>query len=361
MRITEGLATAASVSCLLLLAACGGGGDGSTPNTQLDRQPSPSMLSLSDARTAGQSESRSAAAAAAGNLPSFGSVTQSSNAGTVAGTTGDSATTSFDGRNVRVTVRRADGSRLSLDPASARVAAKEDYEPIVPGYTYQGTGLLDYTDTSVSIAAIYVNWNDRDRSDYLAGGYWMHFVGSVDPLRVDGAEIGAFVDGPELSGAPNLPVRGTASYRGEAGGFYGYASTAGTEIGEFAADAEFSADFSSNTISGCLGCNGGATVSGVAVSSAGQAVEFADEIVPVRLRLGQAAFGSGGTFRNRDVTLERDDATVTSTTGSWGGRFSNIPDSAGDPRLAAGTAGAEWTEADGSQGAMVGAWYGIKN
>ena len=319
------------------------------------------MLSLSDARTAGQSESRSAAAAAAGNLPSFGSVTQSSNAGTVAGTTGDSATTSFDGRNVRVTVRRADGSRLSLDPASARVAAKEDYEPIVPGYTYQGTGLLDYTDTSVSIAAIYVNWNDRDRSDYLAGGYWMHFVGSVDPLRVDGAEIGAFVDGPELSGAPDLPVGGTASYRGEAGGFYGYASTAGTEIGEFAADAEFSADFSSNTISGCLGCNGGATVSGVAVSSAGQAVEFADEIVPVRLRLGQAAFGSGGTFRNRDVTLERDDATVTSTTGSWGGRFSNVPDSAGDPRLAAGTAGAEWTEADGSQGAMVGAWYGIKN
>ena len=358
--MTEGLAAAATASCLLLLAACGGG-NGSTSNTESDRQASPSMLSLSDARTAGRSQSRSAAAEAAGNLPSFGSVTQSSNAGSVAGTTGDAASTSFDGRNVRVTIRRGDGSRLSLDPASARVAVKEDYERIVPGYTYEGTGLLDYTDTSVSIAAVYVNWNDRDPSDYLAGGYWMHFEGSVDPLRVDGAEIGAFVDGPELSGAPDLPVRGTASYRGAAGGFYGYASTASTEIGEFLADAEFSADFSSNTISGCIGCNGGVTVSGVAVLATGETVEFADETVPGRVRLGQAAFGSSGTFRNRDVTLERDDATVTSTTGSWGGRFSNIPDSAGDPRLAAGTAGAQWTEADGAQGALVGAWYGIKN
>ena len=359
--MTKGPAAVATASCLLFLAACGGGGNGSTSNTGPDRSPSPNMLSLSDAQIAGQSQSRAAAAEAAGNLPSFGSVTQSSNAGSVAGTTGDAASSSFDGRDVRVTVRRADGSRLSLDSASARVATKEDHEPIVPGYSYRRHGLLDYTDSSVSIAAVYVNWNDRDSSDYLAGGYWIHFDGSVDPLRVDGAEMGAFVDGPELSGAPNLPVRGTASYRGEAGGFYGYAFASGTEIGEFAADAELSADFSSNTISGCIGCNGGVTVWGVRVSSTDQAYEFDDETVPVRLRLGQATFGSDGTFRNRNVSLERDDATVTSTTGSWGGRFSNIPDGTGDPRLAAGTAGAEWTETGGARGAFVGAWYGIKN
>ena len=51
-----------------------------------------------------------------------------------------------------------------------------------------------------------------------------------------------------------------------------------------------------------------------------------------------------------------DGRTVTDTSGSWGGQFSNIQDAAGNPRLVAGTTGADWTESDGSRGAFVGAY-----
>ena len=134
-------------------------------------------------------------------------------------------------------------------------------------------------------------------------------------LRFTGAEIGAFTDGPEISGAPTLPDLGTATYGGRAAGLYAYSSAAGAEIGEFETDARLTADFSANTISGCMGCNGGVFVTGVASDGSGQTRTFSDVHVPVRLRLGAASFGADGTFRNRSVTMERDEATVTSTSG----------------------------------------------
>lgn len=46
----------------------------------------------------------------------------------------------------------------------------------------------------------------------MAGGYWMHLTGRTDPLTITGAEIGAFVDGPEIWGlcriVPNKPDAG---------------------------------------------------------------------------------------------------------------------------------------------------------
>ena len=134
----------------------------------------------------------------------------------------------------------------------------------------------------------------------------------------------------------------------------------GAEIGDFGGVASLTADFSTNTISGCIGCNGGVNVSGVAADTNGQTSTFEDVAVPVRLRMSAAPIRVDGTFRNRSITLERDDATVTSTSGSWGGRFSNMQDSAGDPRLVAGTAGAEWTESTGAEGVFAGAWFALK-
>ena len=350
-----------ALAAVFSLVACGGGGGGGTASNGGPSGPG-AAPSLAEAQAANPGATRSAGAQAAGNLPNFGSVTQSSNGGSVAGVTGDAASASFNGRNVRLTVRRADGSRLVLDAATDRIGS-ENYAPIVPGYSYRGDALLTHTATSVSVAAVYTNWNNADPTDYLAGGYWMHFSGRSDPLTITGAEIGAFVDGPEISSAPTLPNLGTATYSGRAGGLYGYSygSATGAEIGEFAAATTLTANFNADTISGCIGCNGGVFVTGVATGANGQTQTFTDVHVPARLRLGAAPIGSGGAFRNRDVVLERDDATVTQTSGSWGGRFSNVQSQAGDPRLVAGTAGAEWTEADGGQGVVVGAWFGTRN
>ena len=351
----------AAMAAVFVLASCGGGGGGTASNGGPPSGPGPAP-SLADAQTANPGATRAAGAQAAGNLPNFGSVTQSSNAGSVAGVTGDAASTSFDGRNVRLTVRHADGSRLVLDAATDRIGS-ENYAPVVPGYSYRGDVLLAHTDTSVSVAAVYTNWNNADPSDYMAGGYWMHLEGRTDPLTITGAEIGAFVDGAEISSAPTLPNLGTATYSGQAAGFYGYSygSSSDVEIGEFEAATTLTADFNANTISGCIGCNGGVFVSGITAGASGQTQTFAGVHVPARLRLGAASFGSDGAFRIGDITLERDDATVTQSSGSWGGRFSNVPTQAGDPRLVVGTAGAEWTESDGGQGVVVGAWNGIRN
>ena len=341
---------------LLTLAACGGGGGGGTASNGGPYSPT-----LTDARSANGSAARNAGAQAATNLPSFGSVTQSTNAGSVAGISGDAASTSFDGRNVRVTVQRTDGSQLAFDGATDRIGG-ESYPPVLPGYSYRGDALLTSTATTLSVAAVYTNWNNADPTDYLAGGYWMHLEGRTDTLEITGADIGAFVDGPELSGvAPTLPRLGTARYLGRAGGVYAYEAGRSTEVGEFDTDAQLTANFTSNTISGCLGCVEGVTIWGVATDANGNASEFGDETAPVRLRLGETAIGPNGNFRNQNVRLEGDDRTVTHTDGSWGGQFSNIPVQTGEPRLVAGTAGAEWTEADGSVGVFVGAWFGTRN
>ncbi len=271
----------------------------------------------------------------------------------------DAASASFDGRHVRVNVRRTDGSSVAFNSASHGLAAKS-YDPILSGYSFRGDGMLTYTDTSVTLAAVYTNWNNADPSDYLAGGYWMHAVGRVNPLEITGVEIGAFVDGPEISGDPTLPVSGRATYTGTAGGLYGYknGSTGVTTIGEFQGDASLTAVFSgSPTISGCIGCNGGVSVAGVGVSGSGQTATFSGS-APVRVRM-QAASVTGGDFTG-NVKMERSDKSVTSSGGSWGGRFSTKTQ-AGDPRLVAGTVGGKWTEADGSRGTAVGAWFGTRN
>ena len=52
--------------------------------------------------------------------------------------------------------------------------------------------------------------------------------------------------------------------------------------------------------------------------------------------------------------------TVTSTTGSWGGKFSNVQDAAGDPRLVAGTYGGRAVTSGGTESVFVGAYYGLK-
>ncbi len=317
-----------------------------TPATST-RPTASTPASRSDVQSIDPEGAQEAAAKAAGNLPNFGSVTQSTNAGS-------KASVSFDGRNAVVTIVRADGSRLRLDTSRDR-DEREFLDTVLPGYTYRGDYLYGRTGNDATyIASVYTNWNNDDPADWLAGGYWMHFEGDAGDLS--GAEVGAFMDGPEISisDPPDLPRGRTATYRGVAGGYYAYSRQAAGEVGEFYANASLMADFSARTMSGCIGCDGGIGVEGYTDSG-----EYFEEVAPARLRLRSTPFGSDGTFKGQDVALEHDLLPVTSSSGSWGGQFSNVPNAEGAPRLAAGTVGGEWTYANGGEGAFVGVWFGV--
>ena len=165
---------------------------------------------------------------------------------------------------------------------------------------------------------------------------------SAETSAID--EAGAFADGPEISmsNRPDMPLQGTASYIGLAEGLYGGEDAAGTEVGIFQGDMALTADFAASTIGGCVGCNGGVSLEGVASE--------------YLVRLGATPFESNGVFRGTSVTVEHPDLEFVSNSGAWGGMFSNVPDANGDPRLVAGTLGGQAATADGSKAVFVGAF-----
>ena len=361
------IAALAAAAGLLFLTACGGGGGGGGggPSTSMPSAPTPTIGSVQSADPA---KTTGAAAQVADNLPAFGSVTQSSNGGSVSGITTDAASTSFDGSNVQLTVRRADGSSLRLNSASHRedsVSGASD----IPGHdTIRGDLLLDYSNTRATAAAVYVSWDNADPTDYLAGGYWLHARGDFSTATITGIEVGAFMDGPELDGPASIPVNGSASYQGPTEGLFAQqwgtddpnATPGTTMIGGFTGTIDLTADFGANTISGCVGCSGPLEIVGIAEDGrTGETAEVTGYSASV-LRLGPAAIGSDGTFRNRQMSMTHPSFAITSTTGSWGGKLSNVPDATGDPRLVAGTYGGRAVTSGGTESVFVGAYYANK-
>jgi len=343
---------ALALAAICGLTACMGGGGTSSATSGNGNTVDQAAVQTSDPTMI-----RAAGSSAAVNRPVFGSVTQSSNAGSVGGVTTDAASVTFDGTDVKLTVTRDDDSSFTLDGAKAQFGSKI-LNPVMTDYTFRSEGLLGWDDESVTMAAVYTNWDDENPEDYLAGGYWMHLEGSTDPLTVTGAEIGAFVDGPEIESAPTLPATGTATYTGQAGGLYTAYSSEGVEVGEFFADSSFTANFTNDKVSGCIGC-GQAKVYSVTTGVNGRDVNG-------HLELGETPIENDGTFRDDNVTFVTGAGTPQTpggieqtTEGSWGGRFSNIATEGGvNPRLAAGTAGAKWTSDDEtSGGVLVGAWF----
>lgn len=355
------ISAALAVAAALALAACGGGGGGgSAPSTSMPTAPAqPTARTIHEADPGG---AVNAASEAANALPAFGSVTQSTSHN-IAGISTDAASTSFDGRNLTLRIDRQDASTLTLGTAGARSTGPNQ---ISPTRSTQSWAVVEADGRSATYAPVYVNWNSADPTDYLAGGYWLHVTGDVTAGTVTGMEAGAFVDGPELamSAPPNMPVQGTARYAGSARAIYG--SRAGTdspgtapgtvEIGEALALADLTADFGAGTISGCLGCRGEISYQGVVADGAtGETYETTYTSTGTRVLMGATPFNADGTFRGMNVTLETEvPAVVIKNTGAWGGRFSNIPDSVGDPRLVAGTAGGELETAGGTVILFVG-------
>ena len=194
--------------------------------------------------------------------------------------------------------------------------------------------------------------------DWLTGGYWIQVNSDKE---VVGA--GAFVDGPELAGSPALPALGTATYNGFATG--GYAaeydtsqSNAGPgthELGAYRGDVLLTAEFGARRISGRVS---EVHVNGFRTSAQGVERRFTGLAVPYEFVLNAASFDRRGFTGEVTVTTTDQTVEISTSDGSWGGKFSSVPDDEGYPRLVAGTHGATFTTMEGTQASFIGAFVG---
>ena len=342
------------MAAALLLAACGGGGGGSQSNmqAQVNAQDMQAQVNAQDVQGSSPGSTRAAMSKVATSLPAFGSVTQSVNRDGVSGITSDRASTTFDGDTFTLRVNRRSGADLVVTSDDPRVAFGEIESSPLPDHTYFGDGLLvDYDTDETTITYAVVSWDDDDPTNYLSGGYWLHFSGDVLGSNFTADEAGAFADGPEIDIAnrPTMPSQGLATYLGEAEGLYGShdASSGENEIGLFNGDMELTANFSAGTIGGCIGCGRGVNLN------------FDSTPSGYRLRLGTTNIEANGVYRGTSVTLEHPTIPIASTSGAWGGMFSNQSNFEGEPRLTAGTVGGQATSDDGSEAVFVGAFYTV--
>lgn len=357
-----------TLSLGILLSACGGGGGGGRGLVNTDPPSTPST-DMQTAFSGTETRDIAAAAPAARNLlnagrqpgnPIFGSVIQALTAG-ISGVTG--VETSFNGERFALQINRQNGSATTLDTDRDLVSDVDEVSPsenlvtnrnAVQGYVYR------LNEREFTAAGVGVEWSNTDFADYLSLGYWLH----VD-LDTQDAEIGAFIDGPEFADAIQVPVTGTATYNGRAAGVYltQYGTNvsrvpSGTlEQGEYEGRATLTADFGSNRISGLIDNIGLHSI--VAMAPDGEtAYEPSLVNTDYEVILGAAPISQTGTFWGQSVTLTHPQLQVTTSDGSWAGRFSTIDDNAGNPRSVAGTHRAHVTYAGGTESVFAGAFYG---
>ena len=276
----------------------------------------------------------------------------------------------FQGPHLRVFLTLKDGTDVSVNTADDAVQTRPATTPI-PGHQARDWTFVKDTGNGAAVAYALTSWDGDDPADYLMAGWWAQFPGQDETdLSFAESEQYAIVDGPEIDPAkpPELPVVGRAVYTGPAGGLYWYVpgSDWGADEGAYVVDEHvgaitLEADFAKGTLSGCIGCIGDLNT-----RRAHFGVFLGDEVLDVRavaadyeLRLGETALNPEGTFEAPNVTVRHPERTVTDSEGDWGGSMSNLPDSAGNPRLAAGFSSAIFEEADGSQGGFFGAFVGV--
>lgn len=269
--------------------------------------------------------------------------------------------THFDGQVLHVDLPRGDGTRDRFNAVRDEWYSWS-YVPAILNHAGRRWTLGKTTATHTSLVYALVSWNDDDPTDYLAAGWWLRFPGRYSfrrDLSLLDAEGDAFIDGPELdiSNPPRLPEAGQATYTGGAGGFYRYrdgsgATDAAEHIEEFSATMVITADFSDNTMWGCLGCVGDLVLEREHLYALLRRRPGELTALPTdyELRFGVTDLTSRGTFVGTDVTVVHPERRVTESSGYWDGRLSNQPDADGNPRLVAGKSDVQFVEDDGSEG-----------
>lgn len=344
--------------CVFMLTACGGGtypltapGDGSTPfGPALSTPPLPDLgRGIIEAFTGDEPHIDE------GVVQSYGTVSPV-----------ERIDTTFDGDRLTIALGREDGTRTVLDTRDPRTISythdvyEPAYNPIRERPAVEGYAARTEADGSVIGTYTFVEWNNGDATDYLAGGYWFQ----AHPVE-QGVQFGVFVDSPVFDSdvALELPVTGTATYKGYAAGVHVYLggedSFSGTfGQGEFEGRAILTADFDRSEISGTIDQihkkfstyfwpNGVKTF----VSTESIKEDLTLDLHPV-------TFGGDGTFSGSKVTIN-DSGIEATTTGSWGGQFGNVPDSQGNPLAVGGTFSAKNVTPGGENSHYTGMFYGV--
>ena len=269
----------------------------------------------------------------------------------------------FSTKYLRVYLNLQDGRPLTVNTLDD-VTSAESFDTPIPGHRAQAWRFLKDEKHGTSLAYAAVSWGSDDPADYLMAGWWAYFPDQhppeLDPLDTEEYSI---IDGPEIDPdhPPEVPVSGTASYAGLAGGVYTYVPGATIEERHFVFDgweglATLTADFGEGTVSGCFGCVGDLTVrTAVAPASRGDVLH---DISDYELHLLEQPFGAGN-FQGGGAEVRHPTREISFAEGFWGGGFSNKPDAAGNPRLVVGFGASYFEEADGSLGKLFGSFVGL--
>lgn len=276
----------------------------------------------------------------------------------------------FSGPHLRVFVTLEDGTDVSVNTAEDAIATTAR-STLIPGHQARAWTFVKEGDDGTAVAYALVSWDSADPTDYLMAGWWAQFHDQRLPdLSFADSSQYSLVDGPELDLAfpPELPAEGQATYAGQAGGLYVYSpgSDWGVYEGAYVIDEyegaiTLTADFTDGTLSGCIGC-----VGDLVTRRAHFGIFLGDEIRDVQaiaadyeLHLGAASINQDGNFEQASVEVRHPDRAITRSEGFWGGGLSNVPDGAGNPRLAAGFSDAEFNEGDGSEGLFYGTFVAL--
>ena len=276
----------------------------------------------------------------------------------VSGVTTDSAQVTVNSDRITLRMRRRDGSGFTLNTVDHLVESDTGISPVT-GRNWSDGILFDYDANSLTVMRGAVDY--ADLGDWMAGGYWLHVRGDWDSGQVSGIEVGAFVDGPEISRPANMPVSGTATYNGIAAGLA--FTTTGTDVPvptgtyealEYSGSFRAVADFGSGTISGTVSNIDGY---GYQVYPDGSFAEGYGA-TPLTLYYGPTPISANGTWSGTTFRAVDPRYTYVTQEGSWGGRFSTIDDRTGDPRLVGGTHGGRIVSSGGTESLFIGAHFG---
>ena len=277
--------------------------------------------------------------------------------------------TEFDGEKLRLFVMSDDGAELSVNTADDVYQALPGITPM-PGHQARAWTFLKIEEGDTSVAHALLSANPDDPTDYIVFGWWAYFPGQTPLLTFEDWHAYAIIDGPELDHGlvPELPVDGSATYMGPAGGLYSYEPPVAEGedeslfvIDEYQGTVTLTADFADGTLKGCIGCVGdlvtqrahfGAFLGGDLIDTGGIARDY-------EIHLATAIIRDDGMFERDKVIVKHPERTITLSEGEWAGAFSSRHNTEGDPRLVAGFNYASFEESDGSTGVFRGSFLGL--
>ncbi len=350
-----------ALSAGIVLSACGGGGGGtmtSVPQTAFRNNLEQAARTFVQAASTENLVDRINNSSA----PVFGGVVHSRHSNGIAGVSGVETILTPSQNRFELRVTRSDGSDLLLDTDGAVTGSLEQLtaaeNPLTNRPALHGIGSR-VDDQNIVVAVAALEWSNTDPTDYLAGGYWLNIEGATNDV-----EIGAFVDGPAFASPTlTLPATGTATYTGRAGGLY--VATTGTdqtypgshEAGQYQGRLQLTADFGTNQISGRVDQVRLFMIGGI--KSDRTPYLISNRQTAYEAHLEQVSINPNGTFTGGNARVTNPDLTITSSEGSWGGRFSNVNDTAGNPRATAGTSSVRFSTTGGTQAVVTGSFYGV--